>query len=329
MVYALLKIALIFSMAMPVLSIVLVPDLSYAQSRSSKVGKRKKRKRRDRGQDAVVIVDGSAVYQAQNFDAPVMEYLDRGSKVKISKKVYPGIGGLGTFYKIRLRKGVYGYITDVDIEISGKSGIENTRNQLNNNNEISDDPLKIRDDLEKPDPVTVFGKTMYLTRFFGLEFSSVDYTEKIAGSAQSSTESMFGIRLSGPGKQMGGLPIDYGLKFLTSAPSFYDKFFASSSGFLIMSHAYAMFPFLVDKPTQVLYYQFGPTLKYSAFDVKTGTGSALAGLNVDSQEIVLGAGLGLGYAIRFGKKWSLRLDAVYQYENEGYMDLSAAVQMQY
>ena len=326
MVYALLKIALIISLATPVLSVIL-PESVYAQSKSSKSKKRRKKKRRDRGQEATVIVDGSAVYQAQNFDAPVMEYLDRGSKVKISQRVYPGIGGLGTFYKIRLRKGVFGYITDVDIEISGKTGVENTRNQLSNNNEVSNDPLKLRDDLEKPDVDTVLGKTMYLRRFFGFSYSSVDYTEEIAGSSKSSTEGLMGIKMSGPGKAMGGLPIDYELKFMTSAPAFYDDFSTSASGYLIMTHAYAMFPFMLDKPTQVLYYQFGPTLKYSAFDVdltKTpGIGS------VDSQEIVLGVGLGLGYAIRLGSKWALRFDAVYQYENEAYMDLSAAVQMRY
>lgn len=329
MVHAFSKITLFTIAAIFMLGIAQVPSVSLAQSSMKSVQKKtkKKIKRRDTGQDAIVIVDGSAVYQAQNFDAPVMEYLDRGKKIKISKKVYPGIGGLGTFYKIRIKKGVYGYITDVDIEISGKSGVQATQNQMQNGNEISNDPLVLRDDLENDTGVPNTGDTVYLTRFFGVSISSMDYTETIAGKAQSSTESLFGFKLSGPGKWMGGLPLDIEVQILTSTPAFYDKFSASSSGYMLLSHVYAMFPVFIDTPRHVLYYQFGPTLKYAAFDVLLNNASPQ--FTADSQEIALGANLGFGYALRLGQRWALRFETNFTYENESYASYGAAIQMRY
>ena len=111
MVHAFSKVASFLLASLLLMGVNLTVEPVHAQSsmKSIKKKSKKRRKRRDTGQSAIVIVDGSAVYQAQNFDAPVMEYLDRGKKVKISKKVYKGIGGLGTFYKIRLQKGVWIY----------------------------------------------------------------------------------------------------------------------------------------------------------------------------------------------------------------------------
>ena len=312
-----------FSVLLPFQNLVFAQRKAPSKNQKNKIRKRKKR--RNSGQAANVVVDGSAVYRAQNFDAPVMEYLDRGKKIRISKKVYPGIGGLGTFYKVRLRKGVYGYITDTDIEISGTKGVLNTKKQLSRSKEDSSpNPLEIQDSLEREEPSVNFGSSVYLTRFLGLSFSSVDYSETIAGSKKSSKESLFGLKLSGPGKVMGGMPLDIELKILASAPSFYSDF-STASGYMLMGHAYAMFPIVLDTQRHVLYYQFGPMLKYTAFDVKLDASS----LNVDSQEISLGLGLGLGYALRFTKDWLVRFDAIYQNEAESYLEMSAALQMQY
>ena len=57
--------------------------------KNARKGKAKKRKNRGKrgGQTAVTVRDGVAVYKFPNFDAPILDYLSNGKRVRISKRV--------------------------------------------------------------------------------------------------------------------------------------------------------------------------------------------------------------------------------------------------
>lgn len=60
-------------------------------------------------QDATVLTEGAMIYKEANFDSPVIGYLQKGKKTRVSDKTY------GPFYRIQLKPGVLGYISDVDV----------------------------------------------------------------------------------------------------------------------------------------------------------------------------------------------------------------------
>ncbi|MEK6555605.1 MAG: hypothetical protein AABZ31_10220, partial [Bdellovibrionota bacterium] len=181
----------------------------------------KKKAAKDPGQKAKVTVDGAAVYESANFDSPVMDYLDRGKGILVSRKVYRGAGGLGAFHKIRLRKGVFGYITDVDIQTSGKAlNAAKSSSRPNPPPRVeadpaqsavdANDPTQIQPELERNEPEDDrnAGGGLYLTRYLSLNYATYDYAEKIGKKSNSGDLTMFGVKLTGPGSLMGGIPID-------------------------------------------------------------------------------------------------------------------------
>ncbi len=330
MANAVSKSILVLALSWPSLGILsagvlMISDVPPAQAqvrRQTRSRTRRPVRRRDTGQDATVVVDGSAVYEAPNFDSPVKEYLDRGKRIRISKRIYKGAGGLGAFYKVRLRPRIYGYITDVDISIDGRSGVEVTESA----EDIAGDPTRIQPDIAREDEETRGnGGTFYLTRFLGLSYSTYNYTEKLNNSKQSANTPLIGVKMTGPGTYMGGLPIDYELMFTTSAPDFYNKIASSASGMMLIGHARATFP-LIEQRRYYFYYGFGPVLRYSKFDVKLKNQTGPA---VDSQEIALGLDLAAGLALQVTPKVAVRFEGAYVYENETYFGFGGALQFRY
>lgn len=318
-----------------VFAIVAVSIMSLRAEAQRKAGSTKaaSAKKRDTGQKALVIVDGSAIYQAASFDSPVVEYLDRGKQVVISQKLYRGLGGLGAFYKIRLRPRVYGYITDVDVELQGKIVNSNGASKSQpteprpQDDAIPGDPTQLQEDImdnnftDEPQ-----GDGIYYKRYTGLTYQSLNYTEKISNQKKSAATGFLGFKMSGPGKLMGGAPLDIEVLLGVSAPSFYDEVADSTSGFMLIGHMMPMFP-LIEKPRYVVYYSFGPMLRYENFKVKIKDKPSTP--EVDSQELALGLNVGAGAAFLIAPKYVVRFDTRYTYENESYIGFGAAVQYQY
>jgi hypothetical protein len=287
-------------------------------------------RRKDAGQSATIKVDGSAVYEVANFDSPVLQYMDRGKKVKISKKIYPGIGGLGAFYKIRIKKGVYGYIADTDAKVSRKKYSDGYRSADDDgddeNLENDSDPMILQSRMFSDKETEEVSDSFYLTRYVGIVYSNVNYSEVLRNKAEISSVKMLGAKMSGPTKIMGGMPLDINLIFTTVAPSFYNNISNSTSGFMLISDALVALP-LYESQRIVLYYGFGAMVRYSSWQVKLKSQPGKAA--IDSQDLALGAALLGGVALRLGAKLAIRADARYYYENEQYLSYGAALQFKY
>jgi hypothetical protein len=307
-----------------------------AQKKNEVAGKKSKSKPKakpkDTGQKGVVKVDGAAVYEVANFDSPVLEYLDSGKKLTVSKKIYPGIGGLGTFYKARLRKGVFGYITDTDIDVKRKSGdrddedAEEIPEDSVNNDEVANDPTVIQPEMSEGDEGGDGEDSFYLTRFLGLSYYSVNYGEEVRNIAEREQVSMFGLKLSGPTSWMGGMPLDINVIFTSAAPSYYDEIATKTSGFMAIADAAILLPAFETRAFMV-YYGGGLAIRYSSWSVTLESQPGKP--PVESKEAALGVVGVAGAALRLGQKVAVRADARYFYEKEKHLGFGAALQFRY
>lgn len=268
------------------------------------------RRPRDTGQDAVVKVDGAAIYLAPNFDSPVLGYMDSGRRIRVSKTMYQGIGGLGDFYRVHAGPKRFGYITDTDIILKDKH--RGGHGDSSSESENEDEDHDTRD--------------IYLSRYVGLAFYNYNYAEKISGGARSAPTAMYGMKFDGPTQLMGGLPLDFDLLFTTVPPSFYNQIATGVSGYMFMGDMLANLP-VTQTRRFLLSAGFGLMARFSDWSVLLKNRPDLG--KFDSQELAMGVVGELSGAVRLTKKFALRADARYIYEKEQYAGIGAALEYRY
>jgi hypothetical protein len=284
----------------------------------AKQSKKKKAKAKDskgdaKGQWAVVQTDGAAAYKVPNFDSPVLEYLESGRKVRISQKIFQGIGGFGAFYKVKISEKIFGYIADVDVVSEHKA-----KSSGRSIAAIQKNPFSRSPQAEDLDQVPIF-----FTRYMGGILGSVNYAEKFSGNRLSSSEMIFGFRLSGPGALVDGLPLDFSLLFHSGAPTYYSERIAEGnpSGFFVISDIFMPYPFLQTSNTLVSW-GLGLMGTYTRFNL------LVKNTIFDSQEARIGLAAQLGFTYRFGK-FAVRLEAKYYYEKTDYAGYFATLMRKY
>ncbi len=301
------------------------PSATSGDSKSSATKKTK-----DSGQDGVVKVDGAAVYEVQNFDAPVMEYLDSGKAFKISKKIYPGVGGLGSFYKIKLRKGVFGYIADTDIAPK-RRGSDDSEAESAPAGKPEEKLEKLPTDLSATEEINdgepVENKnSFYLMHYFGLAYYSLNFAEQISNNVKNANTAMYGVKKTGPTTFMGGMPLDMSFLITTTAPSFYNNIASKTSGMMIFGDVVPFFT-LSEGKAYYSYWGFGLVGRYSRWSVSLLNQPSKPAL--DSEELALGVEAALGAAFKLGQKVALRVDGRYYYEKQHYFGFGTALEFRY
>ncbi|MCB0384838.1 MAG: hypothetical protein KDD43_05550, partial [Bdellovibrionales bacterium] len=274
-------------------------------AKSGKGNKESAKKPKVKGQWGIVQTDGAAAYKVPNFDAPVKDYLKAGQKLRISQKVYQGIGGFGAFYKVKISGKSYGYVADVDIAPEYKAP-----NNFGKGNQKADkNPDFNRDPNEPPEEQV----PIFFTRYIGGTFGTVNFTEKFSGRKFSSGEWMAGLRMSGPGTIAEGLPMDLGVLFHSGAPSYYESDIAGGnpSGFFVLADLFLPYPFL-ETEDSLISWGLGFMATYTKFSLQ------IKNTIFDSQELRAGLALQAGYSLRFDK-YLVRLEAKYYYERTDYL----------
>lgn len=286
-------------------------QLHHVLSQNDQIKKKVLRRRpRDTGQNAVVKTDGAAIYFAPNFDAPVLGYLDSGKRIRVSKTMYPGIGGLGDFYRVHVGRHRFGYITDTDIILRHPA-----RGDVVKNGPLDTDDQKDQDSAD-----------LYLSRYGGLTYYNYNFSEKISGGARSAPTAMYGFKFTGPTSLMGGLPLDFDLLFTSVPPSFYNDIASSTSGMMFMGDMLANLP--ITQSSRFLFtVGFGLMARYSDWSVLLKNRPDLG--KFDSQELAMGVLGELSATARLTKKFALRADARYIYEKERYAGIGAALLYHY
>ncbi|MCB0413466.1 MAG: hypothetical protein KDD50_03975 [Bdellovibrionales bacterium] len=264
----------------------------------------KGKKKKSSGQKGIIAVEGAAIYKSPNFDSPILDYFDKGVKVLISVKVYPGSAGFGSFYKIKIGQRKYGYIADTEVAPT----IKREGSRVYENPEVKD----------------VNRMPIDMQRYIGLGIGYINYTEEFEGRRLSQFLPAYGLKISGPGTMGFGPPLDFEVLIAPAAPSYYSQFAdqnSKTSGFLLLGNVVLNLDLYVGEDSQV-YYGLGIMSAFSKFDVPYQNEV------LDSQELRMGALFHLGTFFRFGS-WGLRFEGKYYYEREKYLAGTLGIQTEY
>jgi hypothetical protein len=258
-------------------------------------------------QRAKVISDGAMVYKEADFDSPVILYLNARSSYWISKKRY------GPFYRIMYKVNGFGYIADTDVQTQS-GGNESAAG-------------KEKDPKEKGKSEAMRAKKKHHgfdhTRYMGLQFASIPFSEETAGRNLTENLSFYGVSLFGPRLLTDGETLTQ-IDFLLhkGAPSYYDKLTDRlSDGVIVLTDFLLVTPIDANR-NRMLTFGFGPFFRYSRFAIR------LPPKDLDMQDLRLGAAFDLGLGFRIGN-WALRADLKYYWEKSKYWAYVGAVQYEF
>ncbi len=266
-------------------------------------------KKSKQSQKGIVKVDGAAIYKKPDFDSAILDYLDKGLKVVLTRKTYKGKDGLGVFYKIRLGKKRYGYIVDTEVKPSLKLNVF----KFKENKSFSKNNSKPEGARKAP---------IYFTKFIGGGINYVNFTEEYASVILSDFSTMFSLKMTGPGVLFDGPPIDLEINLSFQPPAYYSDLIGPTSGFYSLSSLSFVAP-LHESSSSLLFYSLGIMGVYESFSVELVPGTPL-----EVEELRLGAVLGMGYAFYVGD-FLLKFDAKYYYEQEKYIAGGVFLQKSY
>lgn len=278
----------------------------------------------------MTIVDGAALYERPNFDAPVVDYLGEGKKISVSKKAVRGAGGLGLFYRVKYSQRTI-YITDTDIKL-GRSPRDESENE--DSSEARRDPgpreevtsrktKKAKKRRPRRDEYGDESDALFFTRFIGGTVGTVQFSEIFQGRTLSTQLPVYGFRMTGPGTLIDGPPLDFNFLFSVHAPTYYRTFTSNrTTGFLLFGDIMPMLP-LYESKRSYLYYGVGVMGTFTSYKVQIKKSL------FDSKEFRMGADFGLGYGLRVGEEALIRFDAKYYWERTRYPGFFLSFQTEY
>lgn len=266
-----------------------------------------------------VTNDDATVFKTPDFDGEVIGTLRTGEIYDISDKQR------GPFFKIRVRSGVVGWISDADIAPLGSISMPSRPTAPAKAKNKKSNPKTAKTPPQPMKPV----RPIQRTRYRGIDISQVNFTENTMGKKRTSSMKFFGARFSGPNTLIDGdMYIDTQVLFSSSPPDYYGKATGqASSGFAFL----ADFMFVTDIPQTrdvMAYYGFGPMLRFSQFNVLLPDDPS-PGLTKGYQlsDAAIGAVFGLGVAVALSDSIGVRLDGRYYWEAQQYTGLGLSIQM--
>ncbi len=296
----------------------------------------------------VVVKPVAVVYERPDFDSPVIYQLPAKKQVYGTRKTIVGEAGLGLFHKIRLRKGVYGYILDTEVRSLGGTSqnssakdakkkdlapIKKSRKSKAAAKSKDGGSTKTSKSKEKTKPkedssgfqISQPQKTgpknlgpFFFRKYVGLNLGMVKYSEKIVEGTKSSQEWMAGIKLTGTDWIFKNFLLDINVNVHVGAPQFFEDFSTDASGFLVQADL--TMPFML-KPLNngAIYGGLGPLVSASSYKFN------YLGEQRDSQNVRLGAVVMLGVGYELGG-FAFRLEPKYYWEKSRYFGVLAGIQ---
>ncbi|MGH1469068.1 MAG: SH3 domain-containing protein [Bdellovibrionales bacterium] len=232
------------------------------------------------------------VYKKPSFDADVIVALKKGQKLYALKKKIVGEDGFGLFYKVRLKKGVHGYILDTSVR-GFKAKTRSVKKKQKKSGGISGGATKEDNKVEEKSPSSYKAYSPLYAKSYGLLVSSLNYSVNTKSGTRKSNEMFFGGKISGQGWGA-PLPLEVSLLFSPSSPSLFDSFTEKHSGFVAISEV--GLPFEIKKGSNwSIFLSLSGVLSYYNFSY------VLGGQDVSGSKLEFGASAGLGGRIRFGR----------------------------
>jgi len=262
---------------------------------------------------AEVISDEAEVFEKANFDSSIIATLSPGKVFYVSKGLYNG-----AFYKIRVKKGMLGYIADSDVKPLFKTDFPKVTaaKKKKKSSAPEEEPPKKRRPFE-------------FSRYIGAQYAQINFQEETMGGKPRENLGFFGVKMAGTDVAISGLiPTEVNFLLYPGAPGYYEKSTGhSASGWLFIADM-LLETYFPQSRDSLIFFGFGPMMRYSKYDVEltdAGTGKNSA---YSLEDIALGAAFNLGMAFRLGPV-ALRGEVNYYWEKQQYTGAGISAQFNF
>lgn len=261
-------------------------------------------------QKGMITAEIATIFREPNFDSEVMATARPKQVFDIS------IGKRGPFYKIRLKPGVTGWISDAEVKPMGQVS---SRSQTKRAKTAKAEPAK-----RTPPPKS---KPFHLLKHRGLGLEFINFTEDTMGKVRNESLIFYGYRFSGENTLTEGMYTDAEILFHFGAPGYYEDATGRGADGLIMLGNF-MFVTTVPQSRNVMaYYGFGPMFRFSQFRTELLEKGKYKGYELT--DVNLGAVFGLGIGVAIGDRYAVRLDGKYYWETQRYTSFGLAFQVEF
>lgn len=258
---------------------------------------------------AIVVNDSAAVYKSPDFDAPVLTYLKEGMSYLVSTQVF------GPFLKIKVSEQMTGYIADTDVNT-----VKDSKKVIEKKEKAAKVLVKHEEESREASRKL---KPFQWTRFSGLQLSSIRFREETMGLRPSENLTFYGLKMTGPDLLIEGeMVTEFNLQFHLDAPNYYETATGKPASGMLMLLDVMMLSQNPQGKNALLYFGFGPMIRYSKFDVSLGN------IPYSLQDIAFGAKFNLGIGLRVSKL-ALRAETQLFWEKLIYSGIGVTAQMEF
>jgi hypothetical protein len=277
---------------------------------------------------AIIAVEGAMVYKKPDFDSAVIGYMPRGKKVKVSTKSF------GPFQRVGFREGVMGFISDVDIVTEEgvpfsvvNSGEDPGKKEAASGEKSGEKPAKGKKKKKRSGPEKIYRKKPVATAdAIGVAVGYIAYKELVSRREFTENIIVYGLKYTTRAPfLMGPYGLDVTLLFKPSPPSYYQTALGTSAkGMYIFFDAVWTFPLteFMGKDGMMIA-GIGPLVTYSE-----AKATLPSGVDFKQTDLVVGASLQLGAAIRFSPI-ILKCDAKYYLDKNSYLGFLGSMQYEF
>lgn len=270
-------------------------------------------------QKGTVIGEDAEVYKDADFDSAIIAGVKRGDVYDIS------VGKKGPFYKIRLKPGTTGWISDDNIRPGVGRVHKKKAEKPTKKKGMFSEPLKDAPEHEELSK----NRSIERKRFRGAVLEFMNYKEDTMGAVyEQSNLMLYGFKVSGNNTVIDGeMYVDSEILFHNGAPGYYSQATRNGAGGFMI---FANMLFQTDIPQgreDMFFYGFGPAFKFTHFEAGLSN-DPVAGKSrsYSLDDMTLGAVLDVGYAHAVGDDYALRFDARYYWESTRYLSFGLAFQ---
>jgi len=268
---------------------------------------------------ARVVNEEVQVFEKPDFDSKVIATIEEGRVFDVSSQMYGG-----AFYRIRLKPGLLGYVSDADVKPlwkgGGKGSAENTEKPVS---KAEEKKQKAKQAKKRPDKKK---RPFEYTQYVGFQYASIEYQEETMGDRRREPGSFFGVKLSGPDLIVeGAFPTEVNFLFHQGAPSYYERLTGKDADGWIILMDFLWESYFPQGRNSLLFLGFGPMLRYSKFNVNLTDAATNKTLGYSMEDIAVGAVFNAGAAVRLGEV-ALRGELQYYWEKQPYWGAGASLQ---
>ncbi|MBX3040781.1 MAG: SH3 domain-containing protein [Bdellovibrionaceae bacterium] len=266
-------------------------------------------------QKGIITVAEASIFNQPNFDGQVIGMAGEGQVFDIST------GTRDSFYKIRLRPGFTGWISEAEIRPINSGQAQKIETQRKKT---------VQAQAKKAAEKRPKAKPMDQRRFRGLALESMNFTEKTMGKTRRSNVLLYGLKVSGPNTLFeGDIETDTEILFHSGAPGYYkDATGNAAGGFMLMGNF--LFQTTIPRSENLMaFYGFGPSFRLSHFEVSLNNDPGPGGKRSYAlDDMTVGAVFNLGAVMSFGS-YAARLEGRYYWETQQYMSFGLAFQKEF